>query len=84
MNEAPEDDENTFRRYRVQSVKESGDGTFSVVAILYVERKFDFIEDGELFDSNSGIGYGSSTTVRATNSKVKRSSIQFTINNATT
>lgn len=79
-----EDDENTFRRYRVQSVKESGDGTFSVVAILYVERKFDFIEDGELFDSNSGIGYGSSTTVRATNSKVKRSSIQFTINNATT
>lgn len=79
-----EADENTFRRYRVQSVKESGDGTFSIIAILYVERKFDFIDDGELFDSNSGIGYGSTTTVKTTNSRVKRNSIQFTINNSTT
>lgn len=79
-----EEDENTFRRYRVQSVKESSDGTFDVVAILYVERKFDFIEDGELFDKSGGIGYGTSSTLSSGSAKVNRRSITFTINNATT
>lgn len=77
-----EDDDNTFRRYRVQSVKESSDGTFDVIAILYVDQKFDFIEDGQLFDQSSGTGYGSRTTVRTPTSKVPRNSIKFTINNA--
>ena len=78
-----ESDENAFRRYRVQSVKEGNDGTFDVVAILYVERKFEYIDDGDLLDLNSGISYGSKTTLKSGSPKIKRNNIQFTINNAT-
>lgn len=78
-----ESDENTFRRYRVQSVKEGNDGTFDVVAILYVERKFEYIDDGDLLDLNSGISYGSKTTLKSGNPKIRRNSITFTVNNTT-
>ena len=78
-----ESDENTFRRYRVQTVKEGNDGTFEVVAILYVERKFDFIDDGDLLDHSAGISYGSKTTLKSDSPKIKRKSIKFTVNNAT-
>ena len=66
-----ESDENTFRRYRVQSVKEGNDGTFDIVAILYVERKFEYIDDGDLLDLNSGISYGSKTTLKSGNQRSK-------------
>ena len=78
-----ESDENTFRRYRVQSVKEGNDGTFDVVAILYVERKFEYIDDGDLLDLNSGISYGSKTTLKSGNPQIKRTNITFTVNNTT-
>ena len=78
-----ESDENTFRRYRVQSVKEGNDGTFDIVAILYVERKFEYIDDGDLLDLNSGISYGSKTTLKSGNPKIKRNNITFTVNNTT-
>ena len=77
-----ESDENTFRRYRVQSVKEGNDGTFEVVAILYVERKFEYIDDGDLLDLNAGISYGSKTTLKSGSPKIKKNSIKFTVNNA--
>lgn len=77
-----ESDENTFRRYRVQSVKEGNDGTFDIVAILYVERKFEYIDDGDLLDLNSGISYGSKTTLKSGSPKIRKNSISFTVNNA--
>lgn len=40
-----EADENKFRRYRVQSVKENADGTYEVIALLYSDRKFQYIKD---------------------------------------
>ena len=78
-----ESEENTFRRYRVQSVKEGNDGTFDVVAILYVDRKFEYIDDGDLLDKSAGVSYGSKTTLKSTSQKIKKNSIQFTVNNAT-
>lgn len=43
-----EDNEKRFRRYRVQSVKDNGDGTYEVIGILYTDRKFDYVEDADL------------------------------------
>lgn len=38
-----EANENKFRRYRVQSVKENANGTYEVVGLLYSDKKFDMI-----------------------------------------
>ena len=76
-----ESEENTFRRYRVQSVKEGNDGTFDVVAILDTDRKFEYIDDGDLLDVSGGVSYGSKPTLKSQSQKIKKNSITFTINN---
>ena len=45
VNEASE---KHFRRYRVQSVKDNSDGTYEVIGILYTDRKFEYVETGDL------------------------------------
>ena len=40
--------EKHFRRYRVQSVKDNSDGTYEVIGILYTDRKFEYVETGDL------------------------------------
>ncbi len=71
-----ESQENSFRRYRVQSVKEDGDGTYQVIGILYTDRKFDFIDTG-------AIDYGKSTKTyyKSRNPAISKNKITFGIRN---
>ncbi len=71
-----EDNEQKHRRYRVQSVKEDGKGTFDVVGILYTDRKFDYVEDGDL-----DFGTATRTYPKNTNPSVSASKINFSIRN---
>ena len=71
-----EANENSFRRYRVQSVEEEAEGTFQVIAILYTDRKFDFVGTG-------AIDYGASTRTyyKSRNPAINPKKINFGIRN---
>lgn len=73
-----ESNENKFRRYRVQSVKEEANGTYLVIGILYTDRKFDFIETGSL-----DYGRSSRTYYKSRNPAISKQSISFGIRNIT-
>ena len=75
-----EDDENVFRRYRVQSVKENSNGTYEIVGVLYTDRKWDYVEDDDDLD------YGKSTRTykKNKNPALNPSKINFSIRNLET
>ncbi len=75
-----ENDENVFRRYRVQSVKENSNGTYEVVGVLYTDRKWDYVEDDDDLD------YGKSTRTykKNKNPALNPSKINFSIRNLET
>lgn len=73
VNEASE---KHFRRYRVQSVKDNSDGTYEVVGILYTDRKFDYVESGDLDLGNTYNSFNR-RSVKAINS----TNISFSIRN---
>ena len=71
-----ESDENKFKRYRVQSVKEE-DGQYEVIAVLYSDKKFDLIEAvAPSYDSVRRFPYSRSPAVN-------RSSIAFSLKDET-
>ena len=74
-----EDSEQYFRRYRVQAIKESGNGIFDVLAIIYTDRKFEYMETGDL---DYGPGY--STFQQLTNPAINPDKISFSIRNLDT
>tara|TARA_R100001510_G_C7656554_1_gene216699 strand:- start:2638 stop:5211 length:2574 start_codon:yes stop_codon:yes gene_type:complete len=77
---ATNNDRDTFRRYRVQSVKEEGDGTYVIIAILYVDRKFDYVE------TEDDINYGKTnrTYYKNRNPALNPKSVGFSIRNIET
>ena len=75
-----EDDENVFRRYRVQSVKENSNGTYEVVGVLYTDRKWDYVEDGDELD----YGKSSKTYKKNKNPALNSKKITFSIRNLET
>ena len=72
-----EADENKFRRYRVQSVKEESKGTYVVTAILYTDRKFDYVDLEEDLD----YGYSTKTYYQNKNPALNPKTVQFSIRN---
>jgi predicted phage tail protein len=64
--------------YRVQSVKEEGDGTYSVVGIKYDKAKFPYVNGGDAETLRSG-NYGGRSYTRARKLSVKSKSISFSI-----
>lgn len=71
-----EANDNTFKRYRVQSVKEE-DGQYEIVGALYSDKKFDLIEDStRTYDSARRRAYGR-------NPSIKSSSIVFSLKDET-
>lgn len=72
-----ESSEKYFRRYRIQSVKDNSDGTYEVVGILYTDRKFDYVEDGDL-DLGNTYNTFNRRTVRAINPSQMNFSIRNT------
>lgn len=75
-----EDDENVFRRYRVQSVKENSNGTYEVVGILYTDRKWDYVED----DKDLDYGKSTKTYKKNNNPALNSKKITFSIRNLET
>ena len=72
-----EESEKYFRRYRVQSVKDNGDGTFNVVGILYTDRKFEYMKDGDI-----DLGNTYNTFNRKRVKAINPSQISFSIRNS--
>lgn len=61
--------------YRVQTIKENGDNTYTVIAIKYDKSKFDFVDGGsgaELTAASYTTRYSSGSNIT-----IKRSSLQF-------
>ena len=75
-----EDDDNKFRRYRVQTVKENSAGDYEVTAILYSRQKWDYVDDGGTLD------YGKTTNTykRNKNPALNSKKITFSIRNLET
>ena len=75
-----EEDENAFRRYRVQSVKENSDGTYEVTGISYTDRKWDYV------DSGADLDYGKTTKTykKNINPGLNRNKLTFSIRNLET
>jgi len=75
-----EDDENVMRRYRVQAVKENSNSTYEVTAILYTDRKWDYVEGIDDVD------YGKATRTyrRNKNPALNPNRINFSIRNLET
>jgi predicted phage tail protein len=73
VNEASEQ---YFRRYRVQSVKDNNDGTYSVIGILYTDRKFDYMNSGDLSFGNTYTTFN-----RKQQSAINPRQISFSIRN---
>ena len=66
--------------YRVQSVKEEGDGTYTVIGIKYVRRKFPYVnqkpDEGATLKTG---GYGSRSYKASRKLTVKSQSISFSL-----
>ena len=73
VNEASE---KHFRRYRVQSVKDNSDGTYEVIGILYTDRKFEYVETGDL-----DLGNTYNSFKRKVVNAINPSEISFSIRN---
>ena len=75
-----EDDENVFRRYRVQSVKENSNGVYEVTGVSYTHDKWDYVDDNQELD------YGKATTSykRNKNPGLNPKKINFSIRNLET
>ena len=75
-----EANENVFKRYRVQSVKEDSNGTYDVTGVLYTDRKFDYVDSDEQLD------YGRSTRTyyRNRNPALNPKTVTFSIRNLET
>ena len=75
-----EANENKFRRYRVQSVKEDSNGTYDVTGVLYTERKFDYV------DGDDDLDYGRSTRTyyKNRNPALNSKKVNFSIRNLET
>lgn len=75
-----EEDENAFRRYRVQSVKENSNGTYEVTGISYTDRKWDYV------DSGADLDYGKTTKTykKNINPGLNRNKLTFSIRNLET
>ena len=71
-----EDSEKYFRRYRVQSVKDNSDGTYEVLGILYTDRKFEYVESGDLDLGNTYNSFN-----RKSINAINPSQISFSIRN---
>ena len=63
--------------YRVQSVKEEGDGTYTVIAIKYDKSKFPYVE-GET-DTLRSVSYGSRSYSASRSLTMNAKSIQFSL-----
>lgn len=77
---ATDNDRDTFRRYRVQSVKEDSNGTYEVIGVLYADRKFDYVE------SDDDINYGKTTKTyyQNRNPALNSKTISFSLRNIET
>lgn len=64
--------------YRVQSVKEEGDGTYSVVGIKYDKTKFAYVNGGDTATLQTG-SYGASTYKEARKLTVNAKAISFSL-----
>ncbi len=75
-----ESNENKFRRYRVQSVKEDSNGSYDVIGVLYTDRKFEYV------DSNDELDYGRSTKTyyKNRNPALNSKKVNFSIRNLET
>ena len=73
-----EQEEKHFRRYKVQNVKDNADGTFDVVAILYTDRKFDYLDSDD--DIDFGVSYNTFKNKRV--KAINPSQINLSIRNS--
>jgi len=64
--------------YRVQSVKEEGDGTYAVIGIKYDKAKFPYVNGGDTATLKTG-GYGNRSYKAARKLTVKSKSISFSL-----
>ena len=64
--------------YRVQSVKEEGDGTYSIIGIKYDKTKFPFVNDGDTASLQTA-GYGGRSYKGARKLTVNSKSINFSL-----
>ena len=77
---ATNNDRDTFRRYRVQSVKEENNGKYEIIAVLYADRKFDYVE------TEDDLNYGKTnrTYYENRNPALNPKSVGFSIRNIET
>ena len=77
---ATNNDRDTFRRYRIQSVKENDNGTYEIIGILYADRKFDYVE------TEDDLNYGKTnrTYYKNRNPALNPKSVGFSIRNIET
>ena len=64
--------------YRVQSVKEEGDGTYTIIAIKYDKAKFPYVNGGDTATLKTG-GYGSRSYKASRKLTVRAKSISFSL-----
>ncbi len=64
--------------YRVQSVKEEGDGTYSVIGIKYNKTKFPYVNGGDTATLKTG-GYGNKSYKASRKLTVNSKSISFSL-----
>lgn len=76
-----EENENKFRRYRVQSVKEESNGIYDVTGVLYTDRKFDFVEGD---DDDLDYGRSTRTYYKNRNPALNPKNVSFSIRNLET
>jgi len=73
-----EANENKFRRYRVQSVKENANNTYEVVGLLYSDKKFDIVNGGTYVPMSSTTSF-----YQSRNPAINPSKITFSLRDAT-
>lgn len=75
-----ESDENKFRRYRVQALKESSNGTYEVTGVLYTDRKFDYVDE----DDDLDYGKSTKTYYKSRNPALNPKRVRFSVRNLET